>query len=274
MRKTPVHACALPFVCGLAVYSACSAADEQARMSVSVIATGTESTQSSGEWSKGTFSYRAAFTTTVQTDGVLSDINMYDPEYTQQAMAAAAASMAKIQAAMKGQYSEEEEAQPEPRYLLFIGAMDCGATLSLAVEEKLEGAYADVGGMQPYTRTFTGKSTGTDAERNMQCVSNNSVLDTKEMQLYRSTIGFPELTGHYLLHEQNRGNIIDDKQARHNALPELVSQYVWKTLRVAGVKGHSKTTLTPTEPVLAHTGSSGNYRGTVTVELDWNFEPL
>jgi hypothetical protein len=274
MRKFPVPVFVVPAVFSLTLYGDVAAADEQARMSVSVVATGTDSTKSDGEWSKGTFSYRAAFTATVQTDGVLSDINMYDPQYAQKAMATAAATMAKIQAAQRGEFSDEEEVTPEPRYLMFIGAMDCPATLSIEVDEKLEGAYADVGGMQPYTMTFTGKSSGTEAERDMQCVSNNSVLDTKDMKLYRSTLGFPEMKGHYILHEKNRGNLINNADSTHSALPTLVSEYVFNTLRVAPVKGHSQTTLTPTEPVLTRSGPYGNYQGSVTVELSWNFEPL
>jgi len=273
MPKLPVRFFA-PFICAVTLSTPVLAAEQHARMSVSVVATGAESTRSEGEWSKGTFSYRATFTTTVTTDGELSEINMYDPEFAQKSMAAAAANMAKIQAAMKGEFSDEPEVEPEVRYLMYLGQMECAATLSIEIDEKLEGEYADVGGMQPYTMTFTGKSSGSEAERNMLCVSSNSVLDTKDDTLYRSTLGFPEVTGHYVLNEKNRGNLIDDAQAVHNAMPPLVSDYVFTTLRVAPAKGHAKTTLTPTEPVLARSSPSGGYQGSVDVELSWDFEPL
>src|SRR5687767_911394 len=120
------------------------AAEQSARMSVTVIASGADSTRSEGESSKGTYTYKAAFTTTLQTDGEPSDVNMYDPQYAEKAMAAANASMAKVQAALRGEFSDdEEEPEPDNRYLFFTGQMDCPTTLSIEVDERLEGEYAD-----------------------------------------------------------------------------------------------------------------------------------
>ena len=253
------------------LYSANVAAEQQAKMSVTVIASGSDSTRSEGEWSKGTFAYRASFTTTLQTDGEPSDINMYDPEYAQKAMAMAAATLAKIEAAQRGQFSDEEEPEPDYRYLLFIGQMDCPTTLSIEVNEKLEGEYADVGGMQPYTMNFTAQSSGTAPELNMLCVANNSVLDVKDNILYRSTMGFPEVTGHYIFQEANRGNLQDDTQSRHNALPRIVSDYVFNALRVAPASGQEKTTLKPDAPVVTRIGTFDNYEGSVDIEIIWDF---
>jgi hypothetical protein len=150
--------------------------------------------------------------------------------------------------------------------------MDSPTTLSKEVDERLEGEYADVGGMQPYVISFTAKSSGAPQELSMLCVGNTSVLDIKDDILYRSNIGFPEVTGHYVYHETNRGNLQDNPESRHNALPQVVSDYVFNTLRVAPARGHAKTTLKPTEPVLTRINSYGGYEGSVDVEITWNFE--
>jgi hypothetical protein len=200
---------------------------------------------------------------------------MYDPQYAEKAMAAANASMAKVQAALRGEFSDdEEEPEPENRYLFFLGEMDCPGTLSIEVDERLEGEYADVGGMQPYTITFTAKSSGASQELNMLCIGNTSVLDIKDNILYRRGVGFPEVTGHYVYHETNRGNLQDNPDSRHNALPPVVSDYVFNTLQVAPASGHAKTTLKPTEPVLTRINAFDGYEGSVDVEITWQFEML
>src|SRR5688572_12707673 len=195
-------------------------AEQTGKMSVTVIASGNDSTSSEGESTEGTFSYRASFTATLQSDGEPSDFNMYDPNAAEKAMATANASMAKVQAALRGEFSDEEEPEPDNRYVFFMGQMDCPATLVIEVDERLEGQYADVGGMQPYTMTYTANSNGESQELMMLCIGSNSVLDIRDDVLYRSNLGFPEVTGHYLYHEANRGNLQDDPQSRHNALPQ------------------------------------------------------
>jgi hypothetical protein len=152
--------------------------------------------------------------------------------------------------------------------------MDCPSTLSVEINEELEGAYADVGGMQPYAMTYTATSEGTSLERNMLCVANNSVLDTKDNLLYRSTIGFPEVAGHYVYQEKNRGNLQDDPQSMHSALPQIVADHVFSTLRVASVSGHKKTTLTPTSPVVTRTSAFDGYAGSIDVEIIWSFDAI
>jgi hypothetical protein len=259
----------------LMINSLCSPlamAEQTGRMSVTVIATGTDSTSSEGESTEGTFSYRATFTTTLQSDGEASDFNMYDPNAAEKAMATANASMAKMQAALRGEFSDEEEPEPDNRYVFFMGQMDCPSTLSIEVDERLEGLYADVGGMQPYTITYNARSNGASQELMMLCIGSNSVLDIKDNVLYRSNLGFPEVTGHYLYQEANRGNLQDDPESRHNALPQVVSDYVFNTLRVAPASGHVKTTLKPETPVLTRINVYGGYEGTVDVDLTWSFE--
>jgi hypothetical protein len=250
------------------------AAEQTGRMSVSIIASGTDSTRSEGESSKATFTYKAAFAATLKSDGEPSEINMYDPDYAEKAMAAANANMAKIQAALRGEFSddEEEEVEPDNRYVFFMGDMQCPSTLEISVEERMEGEYADVGGMQPYTMTYTANSSGEQPERDMLCVSSTSVLDIKDGMLYRSSLGFPEVTGHYVFHEANRGNLQDDNESRHSALPTIVSDFVFDTLRVAPVRGHVKTTLVPTTPVVTRINNFGGYEGSIEVDITWDFE--
>ena len=248
-------------------------ADEVATMTLVLTASGTDSTQSDGEWSKASFRYQAKFSIPLQTDGVPSSVNMYDPEYAQKAMADAQRAMEKVQNAMQGKFSDEEEVEPEERYLMYIGQMDCPASVEIHVQEKVEGAYADVGGMQPYTQTFNAHSNGTKDELNMLCVGNSSTLDIKDKVLYRSNIGFPGVIGHYVSSEANRGNIQDDRNAQHNALPKILSEYLFNTLRVAPVQGAKKITLKPTEPVVTRVGTYGGYDGTLNVDISWNFVP-
>lgn len=250
-----------------------ASAEQRATMSVSVIARGEDSTKSEGEWSKGSFSYYASFTATLDTDGEPGSVNMHDPEYGEKAMAQAQLAMEKVQNAMEGKFSDEEEVEAEARFLLYTGQLDCPATVSVKIEEKVEGAYADVGGMQPYTQTFTAESTGNRDQLNMLCVGSSSTLDIKDNILYRSALGFPGVTGHYVFNETNRGNIQDDRNAQHKALPTIVSDWVFNTLRVAPVKGTTKTTLTPTEPVLTRVGVYDNYKGKVDVEITWDWIP-
>ncbi len=252
--------------------SSITLAEQVGKMSVTVIANGVDSTKSEGERTKGTFSYRASFTTTLTSDGEPSDINMYDPQYAEKALATANASMAKMQAALRGEFSDEEEPEPDNRYVFFMGQMGCPATLQIEVDERLEGEYADVGGMQPYTITYNAKSNGQEQELMMLCVGSNSVLDIKDNVLYRSNIGFPEVTGHYIYHEQNRGNLQDNEEARHNSLPPEISEYVFNTLRVAPASGQKKATFKPKQPVLGRINAYGGYDGSVNVDITWKFE--
>lgn len=257
---------------GASVFVGAVQAEEQARMAVTVIATGTDSTRSEGEWSKGTFSYQAEFTTTLTSDGEPGTANLYDPEYAQKAAAEAARTSKKIQDAMQGKFSDEEETEAEAKFLTFMGQIDCPSTFMAKVNEKVEGEYADVGGMQPYTQTFTANYIGDANDRNMICVGNNSVLDIKDNTLYRSTLGFPGVTGHYLFSEANRGNRQDEPNSQHKALPTIVSDYVFKTLQVNKPSGEHKATLTPTEPVLTRIGVYDNYQGKIDIEIRWQFD--
>jgi hypothetical protein len=221
--------------------------EQTGRMTVTVVVTGEDATRSDGEWSKGTFTYRASLTATLASDGVPSDVNPYDPDYAAKAVAEANRVLQIMQDAQRGVFHDDEDAAPpDDRYLMYMGDMGCPLTLDLRVEERLEGAYADVGGMQPFTRTFSGKSGGSQAERDLLCVGSSLILDVKDDVVYRSGLGFPEVTGRYVLHEANRGNL----QAR----------------------GSSRITLEPDTPVITRIGPFDNYRGTVVVELAWDFE--
>jgi hypothetical protein len=106
----------------------------------------------------------------------------------------------------------------------------------------------------------------------MLCVTGTSVLDIKDNILYRSSLGFPEVTGHYVFQEENRGNLQDNPESRGNALPHIVSDYLFKTLQVAPSSGHVKTQLTPTEPVVTRIGTYDGYQGKIDVEITWDFE--
>lgn len=258
---------------GLGLVGGTAAASEQrAVVSVHIVARGSDSARAGSEWSKATFSYEAELAIPLQSDGELGDMNMYDPQFAEKLVAQANATMARMQAAFRGEFSDEEEVEPDERYMLFTGEMGCAASLNIKVNERLEGEYNDVGGMQPYTMTYSAQSSGAQHERDMLCVTGTGMLDVKDNVFYRGGLGLPEVTGHYVFHEKNRGNLQDDKEARQNALPRIVAEYLHSAMQVAPVKGHVKTTLEPVEPVVTRITGYDSYEGSIDVELSWDFK--
>lgn len=167
---------------------------------------------------------------------------------------------------------DAEEAPPDERYLMYIGWIGCPTEISIRVDNRLEGAYADVAGMIPYEVTEAADWSGTETDRNSLCVSYTTVLDTKGDMIYTDGAGLPAVRGVSTYREPGR-RPDERSESELAALPGVVGRFVFDTLRAAPVAGTKRTTLALDRPYLARPPIS-EYEGEVHVALTWKFEPL
>jgi hypothetical protein len=165
--------------------------------------------------------------------------------------------------------ADAEEAPPDERYLTYIGWIGCPTEISIRVDNRLEGAYADVAGMIPYEATEAADWRGTDTDRNALCVSYTTVLDTKSDTFYTDGAGMPLVRGVSTYREPGR-RPDERSEGELAALPGVVGSFLFDTLRVAPLAGTKRATLALDRPLsrtAAHLGVRGRGPRHVDVEV-------
>ncbi len=165
---------------------------------------------------------------------------------------------------------DEPEAPVDERFLLFIGFDTCASALSFVIDDRLEGAYADVNGMIPFVVTHKADWHGTPTDRRLYCVYNDLVYDTKAKTIYTNGMPMPEIRGSTVRSERGRG---EQRAEGGLPVPPAVSKFVFDTLRVAPASGSRRGTVTFDGPYLSPPPIQ-QYNGSATVQMSWKFEPL
>ena len=164
---------------------------------------------------------------------------------------------------------DEEAEEEEARYLSYFGYEGCPTEISIQVDQRSEGAYADVAGMIPWTTTQTADTKGTDHDRMMQCLAATTVYDLKDKTISTDGFGTPGLRGRYHSRDKLQGETINDK-AEINGSKEAL-EWVSQQLRQAPASGTRSTVLKPRE---AGKGTDGAVTdGQIKVSVTWKFEP-
>jgi hypothetical protein len=168
---------------------------------------------------------------------------------------------------------DEEEAPPEERYLMYIGWIGCPSEISITIDNRLEGAYADVAGMVPYTGTEEADWHGTPTDQTSLCVGYTSVLDTKEPMLYTDGFAMPQIHGKSTTTEARRAEPVQVFEGQISALPLAAAEFLRDALRVRTPSGSKRGTVTLDRPYMSRPPIS-TYSGQVDVDVSWKFEPL
>jgi hypothetical protein len=168
---------------------------------------------------------------------------------------------------------DEAEAPPDERYLMYIGWIGCPSEISVQIHNRVEGAYADVQGMVPYTNTTEADWHGTPTDRNSICVNYTSVLDTKADMLYTDGFAIPQVQGKSTNMETRRAQPEAVSEGQISALPSAAANFIRDALLVRPLSGSKRGTVKLDRPYLSRAPIS-DYSGQVDVEVSWKFERL
>lgn len=163
----------------------------------------------------------------------------------------------------------DEEAEDEARYLNYFGYEGCPTEIDIRIDQRSEGAYADVAGMIPWTTTQTGQSKGTDIDRKMQCLAATTVYDLKAKTIYTDGFGTPGVRGRYVSKDKLQGETV-------NADAEIIGssealEWVAQQLRQAPASGTKSAVLKPKNA--ANLPAGAKLEGQIKVSLSWRFDP-
>jgi hypothetical protein len=293
-RTGPLHLLAAGSACWAA---AAASAEQQARLTIEITVTGNESAGAGpgSDWGKATISQHYRLETTVKTDGVLSSVNAKDPQYAEKALAQAARDRARIRAVQQRLDAagvgapppssagadapvadvdlDAEEPAPDERYLTYIGWIGCPSEIAIRIDDRLEGAYADVAGMVPYTQSYAADWSGTATDRTSLCVHYTVVLDTKARMLYTDGLALPQIMGTATYTEPSRAAPVQRTEEPLPGLPPAAAEFVQAALLVRPLSGSTRGTVTLAQPYLPRPPIQ-QYSGQVDVELSWTFAPL
>lgn len=174
--------------------------------------------------------------------------------------------MPAVHASGAGDDGEEEE---DNRFLNYFGYEGCPTQIAIKVEQRSEGAYADVAGMIPWTTTQTADTKGTDHDRRMQCLAATTVYDLKSKTIFTDGFGTPGLRGRYHSKDKLQGETVNDN-AEINGSKEAL-EWVSQLLRQAPASGSKSTVLKPRG---AGKGADGAVtEGQIKVSVTWRFDP-
>lgn len=156
-------------------------------------------------------------------------------------------------------------AEPEARYLQFIGDPACPQRIKVSIDDRTEGAYADVQGMVPYTIEQKANWAGDAQTQKMLCLSHSPVLDTKTNRLWFDTVGVPMPRISYIHTERGRTERNDNAEI---SLPTGVAEWINETLRQGPPSGTRSTVL----PLFQSTQKVGKVEGQAKLTATWSFK--
>lgn len=163
----------------------------------------------------------------------------------------------------------DDESEDDERFLNYFGYEGCPTEIAIKVEQRSEGAYADVAGMIPWTTTQTANTKGTDHDRKMQCLAATTVYDIKSKTIFTDGFGTPGVRGRYVSKDKLHGETVNDNAEIKGSVEAL--EWVSQLLRQAPASGSKTTVLEPRE---AGKGSDGaTTDGQIKVSVTWRFDP-
>ncbi|MGQ0528997.1 MAG: hypothetical protein ACT4PG_04090 [Panacagrimonas sp.] len=156
-------------------------------------------------------------------------------------------------------------AEPEARYLQFVGDAACPQRIKVSIDDRTEGAYADVQGMVPYTIEQKANWSGDAQTQQLLCLSHSPVLDTKSNTLWFDTVGVPTPRVSYIHTERGRSERNDNSEM---SLPDGVAEWINETLRNGPASGTRSAVL----PLFKSTRNVGKIEGQARLTATWSFK--
>lgn len=156
-------------------------------------------------------------------------------------------------------------AEPEARYLQFIGDANCPQRIKVSIDDRTEGAYADVQGMVPYTIEQKANWSGDAQTQQLLCLSHSPVLDTKANRIWFDSVGVPTPRVSYIHTERGRTERNDNSEI---SLPDGVAEWINQTLRQGPVSGTRSAVL----PLFKSTQKVGKLEGQARLSATWSFK--
>lgn len=167
------------------------------------------------------------------------------------------------------------DAEPEARFLDYIGYEGCPTEISIRIENSAEGAYADVGGMVPWKESTIADSSGSDIDRKMQCLNQQTVYDLKDRSVHTHGFGVPAAVGRHRYWDRLHGDRMLGDTDQDTQVPGNGEALAWvaEQLRHAPSSGSLATTLAPRQARGGTVTSGATTTGEIKVKLSWTFEP-
>ena len=161
-------------------------------------------------------------------------------------------------------------ADAEDRYLNFFGFEGCKSEMTVQIDDRREGRYADVQGAVPYTVTYRADHQASPVERSLLCSQHSFVLDAKADRLYGDGLVLGGAPGQVIRSERGR----DQRTADTLTLRPEAMTWVAQQLRQAPKSGSARATLPLDRHRTRGAAPGGTHEGSVSVELSWRFEEL
>lgn len=165
--------------------------------------------------------------------------------------------------------ADEAEEEDDDRYLNYFGYEGCPTQIAIKIDQRHEGAYADVAGMIPWTTTQAADTKGTDHDRMMQCLAATTVYDIKDKTIYTDGFGTPAIRGRYHSKDKMQGETVNDDAEIMGTKEAL--EWVSQLLRHAPASGSKSTVLKPSDAGKRTDGAVTD--GQIKVSVTWRFEP-
>lgn len=156
-------------------------------------------------------------------------------------------------------------AEPEARYLQFVGDGQCPQRIKVSIDDRTEGAYADVQGMVPYTIEQKANWAGDAQTQQLLCLSHSPVLDTRANLIWFDTVGVPTPRVTYIHTERGRSERNDNAEM---SLPDGVAEWIDETLR----RGPPSGTRSAVLPLFRSAQKVGQVEGQAKVTATWSFK--
>lgn len=163
------------------------------------------------------------------------------------------------------------DAEDEARFLDFFGYDGCPTQIEIRIDHKAEGAYADVAGMIPWSESHSADYRGTDIDRKMQCLNQQTVYDLKDRTIYTHGFGTPAPRGRSMRKDRLHGETVNEDVDLSGTSEALA--WVAEQLRAAPASGTRTTTLPPQRARGGVVTSGAQSSGEIRVSLKWSFEP-
>ena len=156
-------------------------------------------------------------------------------------------------------------AEPEARYLQFMGDAKCPQRIKVSIDDRTEGAYADVQGMVPYVIEQKANWSGDAQSQQMLCLSHSPVLDTKANRIWFDSVGVPTPRVSYIHTERGRTERNDNSEI---SLPDGVAEWINETLRQGPPSGTRSAVL----PLFKSAQKLGKVEGQAKLTATWSFK--
>ena len=168
--------------------------------------------------------------------------------------------------------SDGDDGSETPRYLHFLGAPNCKAVVEVMVDNRSDGAYADVAGMTRTSFVEKGNGKTADALRSLLCVGQQLVYDLQTRRIDIQAVGLPPARG-FSEYRENGGVRISSQDSELGGFKEL-GDWATRQLRQAPASGTRRATLpVPQNPIVGVATAGAKFSGGIDVTMSWSFKP-